>query len=84
MAAGKRLYRVFYSVFDDSLHEQVKREIASKFGAEIVDHKSRVHPDFRFIEVLVEQPGLEDEIRDIVSNIIGSMHVKVVWIDTTK
>ncbi len=80
----KRLYRIFYSVFDDQLHETVKKELEARFKASIVDHKSKVHPDFRYVELFLEEPGHEDEIRDLVSSIIGNMHVKVVWIDTSK
>ncbi len=80
----RRLYRIFYSVFDDSLHEEVKRALKERFGAEIVDHKSRVHPDFRFVELFLEEEGHEEEIRDMVAEIIGNMHVKVMWIDTSK
>ncbi len=80
----KRLYRVYYNTFDDSLHEKVKESLREKYKAEIVDHKSIVHPDFRYIELLLETPGLEEEIRDHVRALIGSMYVKVDWIDTSK
>jgi len=81
---SKRLYRVFYSVFDDEVHEKVKALIEERYGVKVVDHPSRVHPDFRYIEVLLEEPGKEDELRDLVSSTAGVMHVKVVWIDTTR
>jgi len=80
----KRLYRIYYNTFDDELHEKVKNTLKEKYGAEIVDHKSRLHPDFRYLELLLESPGLEDEIRDLIRSLIGSMYVKVDWIDTTK
>lgn len=80
----KRLYRIYYNTFDEEAHARVKMELREKYGAEIVEHESRLHPDFRYIELLLETPGLEEEIRDLVRGLIGSMYVKVDWIDTTK
>ncbi len=80
----RRLYRVYYSTFSDEAHENVKRAIMERYNAQIVDHPSRVHPDFRFIEILLETPGLEEEIRDLVRDVAETLHVKVDWIDTTK
>lgn len=80
----KKLYRIYYNTFDEDAHERVKKALREKYSAEIVDHKSRLHPDFRYIELLLESPGFEDEISDLVRSIIGSMYVKVDWIDTTK
>ncbi len=78
----RRLYRVYYSVFDDEVHKEVIEEIKKTFNTEVVDHPSKVHPDFRFIEVFLEEPGHEEEIAGIVRVKIGSPHVKVDWIDT--
>jgi len=80
----RKLYRIYYNTFDDSLHEKVKEVLREKYNAEVVDHKSIVHPDFRFIELYIDQPGLEEEIRDTIRGIIGSMYVKVDWIDTSR
>jgi len=80
----KRLYRIYYSVFDDEAHENLKRILQERYAAKIVDHKSRVHPDFRFIELLLDRPGLEDEIADLVRAVLGVMHVRVDWIDTSR
>ncbi len=80
----KKLYRIFYNTFDEEVHNKIKTLIAERYGAKIIDHPSRVHPDFRFIEVLLETPGLEEEIRDLVRGLAGTLHVKVEWIDTTK
>jgi len=80
----RRLYRIYYNTFDESLHEQVKTRLAEKYQAEVVDHKSIVHPDFRFVELYVDRPGLEEEIRDLVRSIVGSLYVKVDWIDTSR
>ncbi len=80
----KRLYRVYYNTFDEEVHEKVKEAIQSKYSAKIIDHPSKVHPDFRYIEVLIETPGLEEELRDLVRSIAQTLHVKVDWIDTTK
>ena len=80
----RKLYRIYYNTFNEELHQKVKEELRKKYNAEIVDHKSRVHPDFRFIELYLDVPGLEEEIRDLVRSIIGSMYVKVDWIDTSR
>jgi len=80
----RKLYRIYYNTFDDDLHEKVKELLREKYRAEVVDHKSIVHPDFRFIELYLDQPGLEEEIRDTIRSIIGSMYVKVDWIDTSR
>ncbi|MEB3788153.1 MAG: hypothetical protein GSR78_05280 [Desulfurococcales archaeon] len=78
----KRLYRVYYNTFDDEIHERVKREIEERIGGRVVDHPSRVHREFRFIEVYTEDKGREDEIRDLVRSLAGTMYVRVDWIET--
>ncbi|MEB3806893.1 MAG: hypothetical protein GSR73_05200 [Desulfurococcales archaeon] len=80
----KRLYRIYYNTFSDELHEKVKEALRKKYNAELVDHKSRIHRDFRYVELLLEEPGYEDEIRDLIKGLLGTMYVKVDWIDTTK
>ena len=82
--AGKRLYRVYYTVYDDSVNEKVIRALREKFGVEVVYHKSIVLPEFRYLEVLLDKPGLEEEIKRVVSSLIASERVKVDWIDTTR
>lgn len=78
----KKLYRVYYNAYKDEDHKRVIEALRERLGAEIIDHPSRVVPEFRFIEVLLEEPGLEEEIRAIVSSLLGSERVKVDWIDT--
>ncbi len=80
----KKLYRIYYNTYDEDLHERVKETLRERYNAEIIEHKSRLHPDFRYIELLLEKPGLEEEISSLVKNIVGSIHVKVDWIDTTR
>ena len=80
----KKLYRIYYNTFDKEVHEKVKRIINEKYRAQIIDHPSRIHPDFHFLEILLETPGLEEELRDLVRSLVGTLHVKVDWIDTTK
>ena len=80
----RRLYRIYYSVFSDEKHREVISEIKKQFGVEVVDHPSRVHPDFRFIEVYLNEPGHEEELSGLVRLKAGTMHVKVDWIDTTR
>ena len=80
----KRLYRIYYSTFDDDKHKQVIEEIKKVFGAQVIDHPSKVHPDFRFIEVFLDEPGHEDELASIVKVKAETLHVKVDWIDTSR
>jgi hypothetical protein len=57
-------------------------ELSRRFGVRVIDYRSRVAVGFRFLEVFLEEPGVEEEIRSIVSSIIGDVRVKVDWIDT--
>ena len=80
----KQLYRIYYSVFDSSKHELVLKTLSERYNARVVDHPSRVHPDFHFVELYLDRPGLEEEIQDLVRTLLGVLHVKVDWIDTTR
>ncbi|MEB3789624.1 MAG: hypothetical protein GSR72_07015 [Desulfurococcales archaeon] len=80
----KKLYRIYYNTFDADLHEKVKKLLEERYKAKIVEHKSMLHPDFRYLELYVDTPGLEEEISNLVKTILGSIHVKVDWIDTSK
>ena len=80
----KRLYRIYYSTFDDRAHEEAIKILQEKYGAEVVYHPSRVHPDFRYLELYLDKPGLEDEIAELLRVKLGTQHVKVDWIDTTR
>jgi len=79
--AGKKLYRIYYNTYSDEVHESVKEALSSL--GEIVDHPSRVHPEFRFIELLVEEPGLEEKIRELAAK-AGVERLKIDYIDTTR
>jgi len=79
----KKLYRVYYTTYDDKLHLEVVARLREKYGT-VVEHPSRVLHEFKFIEVLTDVEGLEDEIKKLVRDIIKSENVKVDWIDTTK
>ena len=76
----KKLYRIYYTTYDDNIHNLVVEELRKRFSPHVLVHKSRVHPEFRFIEVLTEDEGREEEIRDIVKNLAGTMYVRVDWI----
>ena len=79
----RRLYRIYYSVYDDNLHREVVEELKQKYGAQVVDHPSRVLPDFRFVELYLDKPGLEKEIEGLVRSKLSVGSVKVDWIDTS-
>ncbi|ADL18753.1 hypothetical protein ASAC_0346 [Acidilobus saccharovorans 345-15] len=81
-AVHKKLYRIYYTTYYDSEHEEVKRKLKEKYGVEPADIKSSVLPEFRFLELPIAKGGLEKEISELVSSIIGSKYVKVDWIDT--
>lgn len=79
----KRLYRIYYNIYDDVAHERAIEALRERFGR-VVDHKSRVHPEFRFVEVLVEEPGLEEDIARTIREACGAEDVKVDWIEIRK
>ncbi len=85
MGVAKKLYRVYYNTYSDEAHRRVIEALKRELGAEVVDHPSRVLPEFRFVEVLKPEPGLEERIRDIVKSVLGDSagEVKVDWIDTS-
>ncbi len=78
----RKLYRVYYNTYSDELHRRVVEELSRRFGVRVIDRSSRVAVGFRFLEVFLEKPGLEEEIRSIVSSVIGDVRVKVDWVDT--
>jgi hypothetical protein len=78
----RKLYRVYYNTYSDELHRRVVEELSRRFGVRVIDYGSRVAVGFRFLEVFLEKPGVVEEIRSIVSSVIGDVRVKVDWIDT--
>ncbi len=78
----KRLYRVYYTTYSDDVHRRIINEIESRYGFKVVEHPSRVHPEFRFIEIYTEREGMEEELVSLVKNIAGTMYVRVDWIFT--
>ena len=78
----RKLYRVYYNTYSDELHRRVVEELSRRFGVRVIDYRSRVAVGFKFLEVFLEKPGLEEEIRSIVSSVIGDVRVKVDWVDT--
>ena len=79
----RRLYRIYYSVFDDNVHREILKELKQKYDSTVVDHPSRVLPDFRFVELHLDRPGLEEEIREFVRARLSVSSVKVDWIDAS-
>ena len=78
----KRLYRIYYTEFDDGTHLRVLSALKEKYGVDPRDIKSIVAPEFRFVELPIERPGLEAELADLVRSITRSSYIKVDWIDT--
>jgi uncharacterized protein YlxP (DUF503 family) len=78
----RKLYRVYYNTYSDELHRRVVEELSRRFGVRVIDYGSRVAVGFRFLEVFLEEPGVVEEIRSIVSSVVGDVRVKVDWIDT--
>lgn len=78
----RKLYRVYYTTYFNELHEEIKRALARRLGVEIIDYPSRVNPEFRFVEVLLREPGREGEIKNIIDSILGCECSKVEWVDT--
>ncbi len=79
----KKLYRIYYTTYFDERHKDVIKKLKECYG-EVIDHPSKVLPEFRFIELIVDKKGLENDIKNLVSSIIESKNVKVDWIDTSK
>lgn len=79
----RKLYRVYYTTYDDGVHRRVLEELRKRYG-NVVDKKSRVLQEFRFIEIYIDKEGLSDEIASVVRSVPGVTGVKVDWIDTSK
>jgi len=81
----RRLYRVYYTTYDDELHARALEELRKTYGNNrVIEHKSMVLPEFRFIEVLVDKEGEANKIAEIVRRVVGVDRVKVDWIDTSR
>lgn len=79
----KRLYRIYYTTFDDDAHRRIVEELERRYG-KVIEHKSIVHPEFRYIELLNETPGREGEIAAIIKSAPGVVGVKVDWIEVKR
>ena len=66
MGAAKKLYRVYYNTFSDELHLKVVEALRKELGAEVIVHESKILPEFRFVEALKPEPGLEEKIRNLM------------------
>lgn len=80
----RRLYRIYYDSYSDEEHRRVLEELKRRFGVEVVDHRSSVLPEFRFVELMLQEPNREGEISSLISSILGGRKVKVDWIDATR
>lgn len=80
----KKLYRIYYTTYDDNAHARVLELLKSRYGVTPREEKSVVVPEFRFIELPIEQDGLSEEIKALVSEVVRSQYVKVDRIDTSR
>lgn len=80
----RRLYRIYYDSYSDEEHLRVLEELKKRFGAEVIDHKSSLLSEFRFVELLLPEPGRAEEIQSLISSLLGGRRVKVDWIDATR
>ncbi|MCX8165436.1 MAG: hypothetical protein N3D79_02445 [Acidilobaceae archaeon] len=78
----RRLYRIYYTTYSEEEHSRVLQELR-KFNAEVVEVRSQVVPEFRFVELRLAEPGKEEEIKALVSSIVGE-RVKVDWVDASR
>ncbi len=80
----KKLYRIYYTTYDDDVHAKVIELLKSKYGVMPRDEKSVVVPEFRFVELPLDKDGLSEEIKAFVSEVVRSQYVKVDRIDTLR
>ncbi|MEN2999431.1 MAG: hypothetical protein ABDH61_02515 [Acidilobaceae archaeon] len=78
----RRLYRIYYTTYSEEAHAKVLEELR-KYNAEVVEVRSQVVPEFRFVELRLGEPGKEEEIKALVAGIVGE-RVKVDWIDASR
>lgn len=77
MGKPKRLYRIYYNTYSDDKHRMVIEELKKRFSCEVIDVKSTVLPEFRFLEVIYEADNKSREIEEIVRRIVGTRWVRV-------
>ncbi|MCE4623603.1 MAG: hypothetical protein F7B11_02510 [Caldisphaeraceae archaeon] len=80
----RRLYRIYYTVYDDKVNEIVISSLEKKYGSKVNVINSRLVPEFRALELYLDKKGLSDEIKELVSSIINSKYVRVDYIDTSQ
>ncbi|MEB3692536.1 MAG: hypothetical protein G5Z42_06000 [Caldisphaeraceae archaeon] len=80
----RRLYRIYYTVYDDKVNEIVISSLEKKYGSKVNVINSKLVPEFRALELYLDKKGLSDEIKELVSSIINSKYVRVDYIDTSQ
>jgi len=80
----RRLYRIYYTTYDDKVNELVISSLEKKYGSKVNVINSKLVPEFRALELYLDKKGLSDEIKELVSSIINSKHVRVDYIDTSQ
>ncbi|MGC9071110.1 MAG: hypothetical protein ACP5HK_00205 [Acidilobus sp.] len=80
----KRLYRIYYTTYDDGLNQKVLELLEAKYGVKPRYFRSTLVPEFRFVELPLDREGIVDEIKQLVANAVRSQYVRVDWIDTSR
>ncbi|MCE4608083.1 MAG: hypothetical protein F7B61_03890 [Caldisphaeraceae archaeon] len=80
----RRLYRIYYTVYDDKVNELVISSLEEKYGSKVSVISSKLVPEFRALELYLDKKGLSNEIKELVSSIINSKYVRVDYIDTSQ
>jgi hypothetical protein len=79
----KKLYRIYYTAFDDKINEIVVNELKEKYKTNINIIKSILVPEFRALELNLNKEGFSNEIKELVSSLTNSKYVRVDFIDTS-
>ena len=73
---GKKLYRVYLTLFDRKEFERVVEGLKRRFS-KVEARESRLVPEFKFIEVFEERDGFEDVIRETIISSLGRNDVTI-------
>ncbi len=80
----KKLYRIYFTEFDDENFEKVINVLKEKYSSQVNIIKSNVVNEFRALELYLEKEGYSEEIKNLISTLTNSQYVRVDYIDTAK